>query len=282
MAVKRVRKRSEGISHFKGLLRQRLCCLQASIGNKLVTPHQSPLLQKFELEGKDQNFLVISLIENPEKIEKENQITEDRKLILINQIKPEKGLDHIEVSAREWKTSATLYVTPDDNLSTERCHLILTHLSNRRYHFDLKDCERWGSCNSSISDNVTKDSVIWTTNWMQEYSISQNIIDQFINFIKSQQGAFSTVDELWLSSDGVCITAILEGSINLSEPYLVEQIANKAIHEGNYSLLINQKENGKGQIGLTIPIRLPISKTQTTYFLGFIIPEKTNPNLEER
>ena len=156
------------------MLRQRICCLQASIGHNLVTPTRSPYLQKLEADSKDNNYLLITKNDGKETIESEKQVKTEDHLVLLNQLKTDKPLDHIEISEPEWAPSATIFVAPDDHVATERCHLLLTQLSHTSDFIDLKSFERWGSSTDSLTEKILPNGHDWILGWAHKFKLNFN------------------------------------------------------------------------------------------------------------
>lgn len=245
-------KKITDINLFKGALRQKLKCLQASLSNRLKLVSDSESLTKLKDQNPEKEFLSISY----NKKTQEGEIKEIYLVTSITQATEGNVFQHLKNKNLFIEDDISCHINPEHLLAADKFNILLKKLAQEPENFDFKTCERWGSKSFSIDFSSIKKTCEWVKNWYSKFDVValslQNKTEQFLNNCDS---IFESITSATLSSDGANVTFILEGKLTCKDDTDLNKMKNRLINSALNVIAINNISKNHSQISFSHPIK---------------------------
>jgi len=260
MTTKPKKKRFEGLIHFKDSLRQTAVCLQASLTDKFATSVQSEFVRQLDAGSEDVHFLLFSSSDQVGQVSCEDEISSHHILSRIQQ------KESIQLSSEvEWhqhdKTKISVWIDPTDQLAANAFYRVISHICYTNQTLNLRDCQNWGSLITEHSYSELKQGKAWLSQWQSLFQLNSERLNLIRSSLDQVTPYFADIDNLYLTSDGTCVSLIIEGEIQEQNKNNLTQTIRFLRDLAFHSITVNF--GARDQISFTSPIRLHASQQQS-------------------
>ncbi|MFW7377543.1 MAG: hypothetical protein ACOH5I_01890 [Oligoflexus sp.] len=253
MTTKPKKKRFEGLIHFKDSLRQTAVCLQASLNNKIATSVQSEFVKQLDAGPEDVHFLLFSSADQVGLVSREDEMTSHHILSRFHQKTSDELAKEIEWHLHE-KTKVSVWIDPIDHLAANAFYRIISHVCYSGQTLNLKHCQNWGSLITDHSYSDLQQAKVWLAQWQSLFQLNQERLNLIRNSLDQTHAYFTDIDNLYLTSDGTCVSLIIEGELQQHNKTNLTQTVRLLRDLTFHSVTLNLGE--RDQLCLTSPIRL--------------------------
>lgn len=255
---KPVKKRFEGLIHFKGALRQAVVCLQASLETRFICGVQSELIRNLDKNTSSMHYLLFAEENFPANtVDSEQQLAAHHVLTRIYQQQNEDLCQEINCTSLD-STKISAWIDPNDPLVTHYLFRLISMVCHNQAAFDLKTCQAWGSLLQAETSAPHESAETFIRTCSLGYGFSAERTQILLSFAQALAALVKNIENIYLLADGTSMSLLIEAhpidNFLTQLPNSIPQLANSGAH----TIAINfpSDPNACTQFIVTTPVRL--------------------------